>query len=163
FGCGAAAASLADAAPTQTEPPTSEPPTTATTEPTTTPPATTTTTPPSTTTATDPASTETTTSGEGTTTTAPTSTATPSASPRSGAPRHVLPRQPGDVRSARPHRKKRRHRGSKPLTVTPALGLDKYVFPVVGVAGYGDSYGAFRGDVHGKWHHGDDIFAPLGS
>src|SRR5262245_56891852 len=144
FGCGAAAASLADAAPTQTEPPTSEPPTTATTEPTTTPPATTTTTPPSTTT-TDPASTETTTSGEGTTTTAPTSTATPSASPRSEAPRHVLPRQPGDVRSARPHLK-RRHRGSKPLTVTPALGLDKYVFPVVGVAGYGDSYGAFRGD-----------------
>ena len=39
----------------------------------------------------------------------------------------------------------------------------RYVFPVVGVSGYGDSYGAFRGDVHGKWHHGDDIFAPLGA
>lgn len=47
--------------------------------------------------------------------------------------------------------------------VTPPLGLDSYVFPVVGVSGYGDSYGAFRGDVHGKWHHGDDIFAPLGA
>jgi hypothetical protein len=31
------------------------------------------------------------------------------------------------------------------------------------VSGYGDSYGAFRGDVRGKWHHGDDIFAPLGA
>ena len=37
------------------------------------------------------------------------------------------------------------------------------MFPVVGVSGYGDSYGAFRGDVRGKWHHGDDIFAPLGA
>ena len=37
------------------------------------------------------------------------------------------------------------------------------LFPVVGVSGYGDSYGAFRGDVHGKWHHGDDIFAALGT
>lgn len=47
--------------------------------------------------------------------------------------------------------------------MTPPLGLDSYVFPVVGVSGYGDSYGAFRGDVHGNWHHGDDIFAPLGA
>jgi hypothetical protein len=52
---------------------------------------------------------------------------------------------------------------SKPLKVTPPLGQGTYVFPVVGVSGYGDSYGAFRGDVHGKWHHGDDIFAPLGT
>jgi len=52
---------------------------------------------------------------------------------------------------------------SKPLKVTPPLGQGTYVFPVVGVSGYGDSYGAFRGDVHGKWHHGDDIFAALGS
>ncbi len=47
--------------------------------------------------------------------------------------------------------------------VTPPLGQGSYVFPVVGVSGYGDSYGGFRGDVHGKWHHGDDIFAPLGA
>ena len=47
--------------------------------------------------------------------------------------------------------------------MTPPLGQGAYVFPVVGVSGYGDSYGAFRGDVHGKWHHGDDIFAPLGA
>jgi len=67
----------------------------------------------------------------------------------------------GNERPAR-QRKKHRHR-SRPLKVTPTLGLDRYVFPVVGVSGYGDSYGAFRGDVHGRWHHGDDIFAPLGS
>jgi hypothetical protein len=61
------------------------------------------------------------------------------------------------------HRRRHRHRISKPLEVTPPLGRGTYVFPVVGVSGYGDSYGAFRGDVHGKWHHGDDIFAPLGA
>jgi murein DD-endopeptidase MepM/ murein hydrolase activator NlpD len=38
-----------------------------------------------------------------------------------------------------------------------------YVFPVYGPSGYGDSFGAFRGDVSGGWHHGDDIFAPLGA
>ena len=69
----------------------------------------------------------------------------------------------GNVQPARPHRKKHRHRISKPLTITPPLGHGSYVFPVVGVSGYGDSYGAFRGDVRGKWHHGDDIFAPLGA
>jgi hypothetical protein len=69
----------------------------------------------------------------------------------------------GNARQAHPHRKKHRHRVSKPLTVTPPLGQGSYLFPVVGVSGYGDSYGAFRGDVHGKWHHGDDIFAALGT
>jgi Peptidase family M23 len=69
----------------------------------------------------------------------------------------------GNARQAHPHRKKHRHRVSKPLTVTPPLGQGSYIFPVVGVSGYGDSYGAFRGDVHGKWHHGDDIFAALGT
>jgi murein DD-endopeptidase MepM/ murein hydrolase activator NlpD len=38
-----------------------------------------------------------------------------------------------------------------------------YVFPVFGPAAYGDTFGAFRGDVSGNWHHGDDIFAPLGA
>jgi peptidase M23-like protein len=74
-----------------------------------------------------------------------------------------VPDASGNVPPTRPHRKKHRHRVSKPLEVTPPLGLGAYVFPVVGVSGYGDSYGAFRGDVHGKWHHGDDIFAALGA
>ena len=67
------------------------------------------------------------------------------------------------MRQTRPHRRRHRHRISKPLEVTPPLGQGRYVFPVVGGSGYGDSYGAFRGDVRGKWHHGDDIFAPLGA
>ena len=47
--------------------------------------------------------------------------------------------------------------------MTPPLGLDHYVFPVGAGATYGDTYGGFRGDVPGNWHHGDDIFAPLGT
>src|SRR5207302_3694194 len=50
-----------------------------------------------------------------------------------------------------------------PLKVTPPLGLRHYVFPLVGESAYGDSYGAPRGDVPGNWHHGDDIFAKLGT
>jgi murein DD-endopeptidase MepM/ murein hydrolase activator NlpD len=52
---------------------------------------------------------------------------------------------------------------SKPLTVTPSLGQDGYVFPVYGASAFSDTYGAARGDVSGGWHHGDDIFAPLGT
>jgi murein DD-endopeptidase MepM/ murein hydrolase activator NlpD len=53
--------------------------------------------------------------------------------------------------------------GDRPLELTPHLGLTGYAFPVAGVTSYGDSYGGFRGDVPGNWHHGDDIFAPLGT
>ena len=60
-------------------------------------------------------------------------------------------------------KKKHRHRRSKPLEVTPPLGQAAFVFPVVGDAGYIDTYGDERSDVHGGWHHGDDIFAPLGT
>jgi hypothetical protein len=35
------------------------------------------------------------------------------------------------------------------------------VFPVFGAAAYSDTFGAARADV--AWHHGDDIFAPLGT
>jgi hypothetical protein len=37
------------------------------------------------------------------------------------------------------------------------------VFPVAGPASFGDSYGGVRSDVRSGWHHGDDIFAPLGT
>ncbi|HZQ66420.1 MAG TPA: M23 family metallopeptidase [Gaiellaceae bacterium] len=50
-----------------------------------------------------------------------------------------------------------------PPDVTPQLTANHYVFPVYGPAGYGDTFGAPRGDVSGGWHHGDDIFASLGS
>jgi murein DD-endopeptidase MepM/ murein hydrolase activator NlpD len=50
-----------------------------------------------------------------------------------------------------------------PPSVTPKLTSQGYVFPVYGPSGYGDTFGAPRGDVSGGWHHGDDIFAPLGA
>jgi murein DD-endopeptidase MepM/ murein hydrolase activator NlpD len=53
----------------------------------------------------------------------------------------------------------------QPLTVTPPLGFrpSHYVFPVDGGADYGDTYGANRSDIYDGWHHGDDLFAPLGT
>jgi murein DD-endopeptidase MepM/ murein hydrolase activator NlpD len=59
--------------------------------------------------------------------------------------------------------------GAPPQLVRPApdvvarLTQSGFVFPVFGPAAYGDSFGAFRGDVQGKWHHGEDIVAPLGT
>jgi murein DD-endopeptidase MepM/ murein hydrolase activator NlpD len=59
-------------------------------------------------------------------------------------------------------------RGSAPLLQAP-IGLQPkltgggYVFPVYGPSYFSDTYGAFRGDVAGNWHHGDDIFAELGA
>jgi murein DD-endopeptidase MepM/ murein hydrolase activator NlpD len=60
-------------------------------------------------------------------------------------------------------RRRKRSQVHGPLKVTPTLGGHRYVFPVAGSATFGDSYGAFRADVSGNWHHGDDIFAPLGT
>ena len=48
-----------------------------------------------------------------------------------------------------------------PQLATPALGGGPYVFPVYGPVEFTDTFGAPRADV--SWHHGDDIFAPLGS
>ena len=48
-----------------------------------------------------------------------------------------------------------------PQLATPALGGGPYVFPVYGPVQFADTFGAARADV--SWHHGDDIFAPLGS
>jgi murein DD-endopeptidase MepM/ murein hydrolase activator NlpD len=50
-----------------------------------------------------------------------------------------------------------------PPSVTPKLGRGGYVFPVFGSSSFVDTFGAFRGDVAGGWHHGDDIFAPIGT
>jgi murein DD-endopeptidase MepM/ murein hydrolase activator NlpD len=52
---------------------------------------------------------------------------------------------------------------SKPPNLTPKLTAGGYVFPVYGNSSFIDTFGAFRGDVAGGWHHGDDIFAALGS
>ena len=50
-----------------------------------------------------------------------------------------------------------------PAGVQSTLTNGGYVFPVYGPAGFGDSFGASRPDVKGGWHHGEDIFAPLGT
>ena len=48
-----------------------------------------------------------------------------------------------------------------PLGVFPKLTAGGYVFPVYGAASYTDTFGAARADT--GWHHGEDIFAPLGA
>jgi murein DD-endopeptidase MepM/ murein hydrolase activator NlpD len=77
--------------------------------------------------------------------TTPTTTTTPKPSNPS-APRSTPPFVPG-----------------QPPNVTPKLTPGGYVFPVYGPSSFVDTFGAFRGDVPGGWHHGDDIFAPLGA
>ena len=65
-----------------------------------------------------------------------------------------------DVRRLKPKRK-----GPLILAppVIPKLTAGGYVFPLYGPSAYGDTFGAPRGDVSGGWHHGDDLFAPLGA
>jgi murein DD-endopeptidase MepM/ murein hydrolase activator NlpD len=50
-----------------------------------------------------------------------------------------------------------------PFGLQPPLTAGGYIFPVYGPHDFGDTFGSFRGDVPGNWHHGDDIFAPLGA
>lgn len=47
--------------------------------------------------------------------------------------------------------------------VSARLSAGGYVFPVYGTASFGDSFGAPRPNVPGGWHHGEDIFARLGT
>jgi murein DD-endopeptidase MepM/ murein hydrolase activator NlpD len=47
--------------------------------------------------------------------------------------------------------------------VTARLSRGGYVFPVFGPAAFGNTFGAFRADVAGKWHHGEDLVAPAGT
>jgi murein DD-endopeptidase MepM/ murein hydrolase activator NlpD len=71
--------------------------------------------------------------------------------------------QPGD--SKKKHKHKHKKPVPQPLTVTPPLGFrpSHYVFPVDDGASYVDTYGANRNDVYDGWHHGDDLFARLGT
>ncbi len=50
-----------------------------------------------------------------------------------------------------------------PEGVRASLSTNGFVFPVYGPASFGDTFGAARPDVPGGWHHGEDIFAPLGT
>jgi murein DD-endopeptidase MepM/ murein hydrolase activator NlpD len=74
--------------------------------------------------------------------------------------------QSGTATTAKKHQhRKKRKPVAQPLTVTPPLGFrpSHYVFPVDGGADYGDTYGGVRNDIYDGWHHGDDLFAPLGT
>jgi murein DD-endopeptidase MepM/ murein hydrolase activator NlpD len=87
--------------------------------------------------------------------------------------RQVVHPKRADVRPSRTvhriakHRHRRKHRPHvpQPLKWTPRLGIAaaSYVFPVDGGASWGDTYGANRSDIYDGWHHGDDLFAPLGT
>ena len=71
--------------------------------------------------------------------------------------------KPAKDKTKHQRRRHRKRQGDDPLTVTPPLGVDHYMFPVAGGSNYVDTYGGFRGDVPGNWHHGDDIFAAIGT
>ncbi|HET8893124.1 MAG TPA: M23 family metallopeptidase [Gaiellaceae bacterium] len=97
-----------------------------------------------------------------TVTTAPTTTETAPATTMALPPvEYTTVRLPATrYPASRPHKKQKLH---QPLKVTPPLGQRGYVFPVVGAADFVDTYGALRTDIRSHWHHGDDIFAALGT
>jgi murein DD-endopeptidase MepM/ murein hydrolase activator NlpD len=78
---------------------------------------------------------------------------TPRPRPAPNAPREPgrsIPGAPPEVVRAAPE-------------VTARFSRGGYVFPVYGPAAYGNTFGAFRADVAGKWHHGEDLVAPFGT
>lgn len=78
----------------------------------------------------------------------------------------LSPISPAATRARAANRRRQRAHAlqlGEPLKQTPPLGLRHYIFPVAGSSEYIDTYGAFRSDVPGNWHHGDDIFASLGT
>jgi murein DD-endopeptidase MepM/ murein hydrolase activator NlpD len=113
--------------------------------------------PPTTTTTTVPA--RTTTTVPTTTASAPATTA-PTTTTRK--PKPPMKKHPPKKKPKPPKRAPKKPALGRPLVATPALG-GSYVFPVGGQTDWGDSYGGARSDVPGNWHHGDDLFAPLGT
>jgi murein DD-endopeptidase MepM/ murein hydrolase activator NlpD len=73
------------------------------------------------------------------------------------APRPVPKTAPTPSRSPRAAPPVRRNPGN----IVPQLTAGGHVFPVYGPSSYSDTFGAPRADT--GWHHGDDIFAPLGA
>jgi murein DD-endopeptidase MepM/ murein hydrolase activator NlpD len=119
-----------------------------------------------------------------TTTTAPTTTAPPptttqatTTAPAATPPKPQQPKPKPRPKHAKPkpHKhlkartkakrkpKPKRPRVGEPLATVPPLQVSGDVFPVAGGADWGDTYGGARSDVAGGWHHGDDLFAPLGT
>jgi len=75
----------------------------------------------------------------------------------------VVPTTVVRPKPAHPKKPKKPKLPGQPLKVTPPLLGAPYLFPVTGEPVFGDTYGAIRSDVPGGWHHGDDIFAPVGT
>ena len=91
---------------------------------------------------------------------------------QASAPKRQAPVPPGTKQSPKKGPKAPEPKGRKqlpspfrsaPTGLHPKLTAGGYVFPVYGPSSFVDTFGAFRGDVPGNWHHGDDIFAPLGA
>jgi murein DD-endopeptidase MepM/ murein hydrolase activator NlpD len=82
-------------------------------------------------------------------------TARPPQKPRNPKPGKRTPAAPPEPGTGIPIR--------QPPKVTPKLTAGGYVFPVYGPSSFVDTFGGPRSDVSGGWHHGDDIFAPLGA
>jgi murein DD-endopeptidase MepM/ murein hydrolase activator NlpD len=93
-----------------------------------------------------------------------TTTSTP-ATTTTAAPAVKQPPKPRKHPRPKPKKHVRRgyHPSHDPLRATPGLGPAEYDFPVAGDVSWGDTYGANRSDVPGGWHHGDDLFAKLGT
>jgi hypothetical protein len=93
---------------------------------------------------------------------------------QAGTPPPVVPPAPGKA-TAKPKKSKGKAPSKTgtpqglgpafriPFGLQPPLTAGGYVFPVYGPHDFTDTFGAFRGDVPGDWHHGDDIFASLGA
>jgi murein DD-endopeptidase MepM/ murein hydrolase activator NlpD len=78
---------------------------------------------------------------------------TPRSVPKAGS--ETLPTPPEPKRTPGPIYK------APPPDVSAPLSPGGYVFPVYGPCSFGDTFKAPRADV--SWHHGEDIFAPLGT
>jgi murein DD-endopeptidase MepM/ murein hydrolase activator NlpD len=129
---------------------------TGTTTPCETTTATTTTPTGTTTTPTDTTTTETTPTEPDTTTPIQTETdltpTTPAPKPAPPPPKKKQPKRPAAPPPPKPAGPSRAH---------PPLNGGPYVFPVYGPASFNNTFGVVRAGA--SWHHGDDIFAPLGA
>lgn len=82
--------------------------------------------------------------------------AVPPAAPEPSIPQEPGPRPPGSTPSGPPSIVR-----DPPPGVKPQITGQGYVFPVWGPASFSDDFGAPRATT--VWHHGNDIFAPLGA
>jgi murein DD-endopeptidase MepM/ murein hydrolase activator NlpD len=97
----------------------------------------------------------------------PTTTATTTTTGSSGSPKPASPKATKRAkRPSKPAEPKPSPFGPRPVQPAPKhvhvkLTAGGYVFPVFGTASFTDTFGEPRADT--GWHHGDDIFAPLGA